>query len=153
MSASVLLEGVDPTVFNFVSGLVGVVLQALLLYVIRKAYVVVSDLQVKDDKGLQDRIPPNFFSAFFNLLKDYALGWPIVALLVLLACADFSDSLARLGMEFVATSVEGGEDTVMMLDYKGSKNTCFSSVLCAAGFLNGLGSVHKTNRKKMKRRC
>ena len=119
---AILLQNVDPTLFNFVSGVVSVVTQALLLWTLRKLYGVFCDWHVANGKQLPVRllgnIPPNFVSAVSQFLQNFTISVPIVILLLLFACADFSDSLARLGIEFVATSVQGVDDTVMVLDYE-----------------------------------
>ena len=64
-------------------------------------------------------VPPNFVSALSTVIRqNLQVSLPMFILVVLFACADFSDSIARLGVTYVPTPQKGNPDTVLTLEFE-----------------------------------
>ena len=124
MSASLLLEGVDPTLFNFFSGLLSVLGQSLLLFLLSLAYGSFLNWHLSKEgrmipAAMLGQVPANFASALSKFVKQHLqFSLPLILLVILFACADFSDSIARLGISYVPTFQKGELDTVLTLQHE-----------------------------------
>jgi hypothetical protein len=125
---AIILDGINPTLFNFFSGLISVVSQALLIQAVRLVYGIVVQWHVSMRQKQQANtlpvtmlgsIPPNFVGAVLDIfLKHLQVSLPTIFLVLLFAASDFSDSSARLGISFVPTIQQGPLDSVMTLEYE-----------------------------------
>jgi hypothetical protein len=125
---AIVLDGINPTLFNFLSGLLSVVEQALLFQAVRLVYGIVVHWHISRRPGQQantlpvtmlGNIPPNFAGAVINIFfKHLQVSLPTICLVLLFAAYDFSDSSARLGIKFVPTTQQGPPDFVMTLEYE-----------------------------------
>ena len=122
---SVVLEGVDESIFGFVSGLVSVLGQTCLLLSLSLVFGMLINWHLSSSSNGQQMpiaalgsVPPNFFGSVTRVvLKTMQFSFPLLVLLVLFACADFSGSIARLGISSQVTLQQGKHDTVLSLKY------------------------------------
>ena len=132
--ASFTLTGVNPTIFNFATNILSAVSKSFLVLAISAVYG--TFLLWHMSKGFKlpvdslGTIPHSFFAFGKHFLASPEISLPIASLAVLFACAEFSSTLAVLGLDFVTVVEEGQFDTVLTLEYEvGNKsNACCSKV-------------------------
>jgi hypothetical protein len=121
---AITLEGVNPTLFNFFSGLLSVLGQSLLLFLLSLTYGAFINWHLSSEEkmipaSMLGQVPANFASALTKLINQHLqLSFPLLILIVLFACADFSDSIARLGVAYVPTLQKGDLNTVLTLHHE-----------------------------------
>jgi hypothetical protein len=114
----VVLEGVNPTIFNFVSDLVGKAAVVGVGFAFSYVYLLLMSWQVKSGKPIPINVlgvVPRDFLAATQLAR--VLKWSMPALLaaLLFLMTDFAHSIADLGLEFVTVEREGPYDTALNL--------------------------------------
>lgn len=115
----VVLEGVNPTIFNFVSDLVGMAAVVGVGFVFSYVYVLIMSWQVKSGKPIPVKvlgfIPTNFSDAI-RLARVLKWSMPALVIVLLFLVTGFAHSIADLGLEFVTVEREGPYDTVLNLE-------------------------------------
>ncbi|KAL3911419.1 MAG: hypothetical protein SGILL_007287 [Bacillariaceae sp.] len=119
------LESIDPRLFNFVSSVVSVIIEAILTLSIGICYGILINWYLS--KGFQlpaamfGDLPKNTFQAMFRFLRNAQLTLPVITIIFLYAAADFSKSFADLGLYFVTIEQEGKVAPVLSL-YEETRN-------------------------------
>jgi len=121
---AITFDGVDPTLFNFVSDAIAVGSRWVLGFALSYLYVFIMTWQVKAGKkpvpvsALGD-IPADFFGAA-RLVRVLSWSSPALVFALLFLAADFSHTIADLGLSFVTVQMEGPSDTVLDLTNRNS---------------------------------
>jgi len=115
---AITFSGVSPTIFNFVSDLVGVAFRAIFALGVGQAFVYLMSRHLRKGHSIPSQVlgqvPSSFVSScqFAYLLK---LSCPVMALALLLAIGDFAHSIADLGLSFVTVEMEGPSEMILSL--------------------------------------
>jgi len=115
---AITFQGIDPSLFNFGSDLVAVAGRVLLGLSLAHLYKLVISWQLRSGKKIPvteiGNGPGNWFTAG-RLARALHWSLPALVLLALYVAADFSQSLADLGLRFVTVDMEGDNDHVIDL--------------------------------------
>lgn len=133
---SLTFDGVDPTLFNFVSDAIAVATRWVLGLALSYLYALIVTWQLKTGKpfpvsALGD-IPGDFFGAA-RLARALSWSSPALVFAFLFLAADFSQTVADLGLEFVTVPMEGPHDTVLDLTKRNKLRliqVCFYCCCC-----------------------
>jgi len=115
---AITLEQVNPTVFNFLSDVVSLLIRVGFGIAIAQLYIILMSWHLKTGRkipvGELGTVPDNFFASA-KLTSALQFSLPSLILLLFLVAADFSHSLADLGLSFVTVQMKGPRDTVLSL--------------------------------------
>jgi len=115
---SITFTGIDPTIFNFVSDLFSVVGRLGLGLALSYIYGIIMSWQVTTGKAIHvgsvGKKPEHFLDAAM-LVRDLHWSLPALVFAALFLAADFSQSIADLGLSFVTIQLEGPSDIVLDL--------------------------------------
>jgi len=121
MGWKLTLSGVSPTIFNFLSDLLGLTVRTILAFAIGHAFVYLLSSHLRKGYSIPSKalglVPSDFVSScrFAHMLK---LSAPVLILCLLLGLGDFSHSIADLGLSFVSVDMEGPQESVLLLDQR-----------------------------------
>jgi hypothetical protein len=132
VASGIELRGVDPTVFNFVSDVVGIAIQLIFSLSLAGCYTLFVSRHIAADKTIP-------LKALGNIPNDFATGivtartmsWsvPILTFAALLAINQFSHAVADLGLSFDPSVAEGPLEPVLSLDsFSRNKAILFEAV-------------------------
>ena len=119
--AGYTFEGINPTTLNFLSSFVSVLTQSILVIAIGSVYGIVINWYLSRNESRQlpatmfGQVPKNFFGAVTAFLDNVELSLPLIVVVLLFVCADFSNSIADLGLTFVTMDQEGEIAPVLLL--------------------------------------
>jgi len=114
-----ILEGINPTIFNFVSDLVGMAAVVGVGFAFSYVYMLIMSWQVESGKSIPVNalgfIPGDFFAAT-RLARGLKWSMPALVMALLFLVTDFAHSVADLGLEFVTVEMEGPHDAILNLE-------------------------------------
>jgi len=115
---SITFTHINPTIFNFASDLFSVIGRVGLGLSLSYLYGIIMSWQVNTGKaipvGAIGKKPEGFLAAA-QLVRNLHWSLPALMFAALFLAADFSQSIADLGLAFVTIELEGPNDTVLDL--------------------------------------